>query len=48
MTNHNLNNLTLNIVNELGATIPLLNTATATSRFVIHLVFQYLPKKEKL
>ena len=46
--NHNLNKLTLNIVDELGATIPLLNTATATSRFVIHLVFQYLPKKEKL
>jgi len=46
--NHNLNKITLNIVNELGETIPLLNSATATSRWVIHLVFQYLPKKEKL
>ena len=43
--NHNLNKITLNIVDELGATIPLVNAATTTSRWVIHLVFQYLPKK---
>ena len=43
--NHNLNKITLNIVNELGGTIPLLNSATSTSRWVIHLVFQYLLKK---
>ena len=46
--NHNLNKITLNIVNELGATIPLLNAGLRTSRWVIHLVFQYLLKKEKL
>ena len=43
--NHNLNKVTLNIVDELGATIPLLNSATSSSRWVIHLVFQYLLKK---
>ena len=46
--NHNLNKITLNIVDELGATIPLLNTLTRTSRWVVHLVFQYLLKKDKL
>ena len=43
--NHNLNKMTLNIVDEVGATIPLLNSATSSSRWVIHLVFQYLLKK---
>ena len=46
--NHNLNKITLNIVDELGATIPLVNAALRTSRWVVHLVFQYLLKKEKL
>jgi len=46
--NHNLNKISLNIIDELGATIPLLNTATSSSRWVVHLVFQYLLKKEIL
>ena len=43
--NHNLNKITLNIVDELGATRSLVNGPNSTSRWVIHLVFQYLLRK---
>ena len=45
--NHNLDKITLRFVDETGATLILLSNSPAfrTSRWVIHLVFQYLLKK---